>query len=188
MLIAIFCFAKLSTIIAGKAYSYEESSTSLPKEAGASAKVQSSSLFNTNQNRNDQRTNILRAYLENFNSPLPPEAFITVADEHNLDWRLLPAISGAESTFGRHVPSNSYNPFGWNNGTYQFKNWDEAIATVGKALREKYMDQWQATTVEQIAPIYAPPSRIWSRNVLHFMDEISQFGQKEPALALNLSL
>lgn len=159
------------------------------KEAGASAQLKPY-LLGKDPDKTDKQIKILHDYLEQFNSPLANDAetFILIADQQEFDWTFLPAIAGAESTFGRRILYNSYNPFGWAGGTYMFNNWQHAIVTVGEALRRKYMDGWGVTTVEQIAPIYAPPSRTWARNVRFFMHDIKNFEKNRSSLALNISL
>jgi hypothetical protein len=121
----------------------------------------------------DYRVTILGNFLEQYNSPLAPYAkdFIAYADEYNIDWRLVPAISGVESTFGKRIPSNSYNAYGWANGNYSFKSWEDSIKIVSKTLREKYYDRG-ANTVGKIARIYAPPSTTWAWKVNYFMNKI----------------
>jgi len=121
----------------------------------------------------DYRVVILRKYLESHNSPLTDSAehFVTYADKYQLDWRMVAAISGVESTFGKRIPENSYNAYGWANGNYYFESWEDSIAIVSKTLREKYYDRG-ATTLNQIARRYAPPSSSWAWKVNYFMEKI----------------
>lgn len=121
----------------------------------------------------DPRAEILESYLESHKSPLAEHSgkFIEVADKYDLDWRLIPAISGVESTFGKRIPKNSYNAYGWANGKYSFESWDESIEIVGKTLREKYIDRG-APTINRIAKRYAPPSSTWAWKVKFFMVKI----------------
>jgi hypothetical protein len=121
----------------------------------------------------DYREEILRNYLEGHNSPLSEYSgvFISLADKYRLDWRLVPAITGVESTFGKRIPINSYNAYGWANGSYSFESWDESIEVVSKALRDNYIDRG-AVSINDIARIYAPPSETWARNVKFFMNKI----------------
>ena len=121
----------------------------------------------------DNRTQILKDYLQQFNSPLAEfaEEFVGAADAYEIDWRLLPAITGVESTYGKFIPQGSYNAYGWNNGAYAFQSWEDSIWTVTKALREKYLDRG-ATTVEKIGRIYAPPSPFWAGKVKRIMAKI----------------
>ena len=136
----------------------------------------------------DPRVAVLQDYLETHNSPLAPYAshFIERADYYGLpDWRLVPAITGVESTFGKAIPKNSYNAYGWANGAYSFDSWEESIDHVTRTLKTKYFDRG-ANTVEKIGRIYAPPSKTWAGNVHFFMDKISEFDYSENSLAFTL--
>lgn len=121
----------------------------------------------------DQRVFRLERYLVKHNSPLAIHADVLVfyADEYELDWRLVAAISGVESTFGKRIPQNSYNAYGWANGNYYFESWEDSIEQVSRVLKEKYVDKG-LTSVNQIARRYAPPSNSWAWKVKYFMDEI----------------
>lgn len=85
----------------------------------------------------------IQKFLEKNRSPLAKNAvdFYETSKKFNFDPYLLPAIAGVESSYGQALIPHSHNPFGWNNGNFYFKNFNEAIDTVGKALREKYVPQ-----------------------------------------------
>jgi hypothetical protein len=121
----------------------------------------------------DTRVVTLKKFLEKYNSPLADYAyeFVYYADMYDIDWRLVPAISGVESTFGKRIPQGSYNAYGWANGKYQFKSWDDSIEIVTRTLREKYYDRG-ADSIAKIARRYAPPSTTWGWKVKYFMNEI----------------
>lgn len=123
--------------------------------------------------RIDQRVVRLKSFLESYNSPLAPYAFefVTYADLYDIDWRLVPAISGVESTFGKRIPQGSYNAYGWVNGKYRFQSWEDSIEIVSKTLREKYYNKG-ATSIQKIAKRYAPPSQSWAWKVKYFMEKI----------------
>ncbi|MBL7159040.1 glucosaminidase domain-containing protein [Candidatus Microgenomates bacterium] len=133
----------------------------------------------------DNRGERLEKYLQSHNSPLAPYSkfIINTADQYSLDWKLVPAISGLESSFGKRIPANSFNAYGWNSGRYYFEDWQDGIATVSKALKENYLDKWGAKTVEQIGPIYAE-SPTWSQRVAYFMNEIDNFQPSSLQLTL----
>lgn len=122
----------------------------------------------------DYRVYTLRKFLNKNNSPLTPYSleFIKLADYYGLDWRMVPAISGVESTFGKRIPQGSFNAYGWANGKYAFKSWPESIDVVSKTLKTKYIDKG-AVSINRIARIYAPPSTTWGRNVKFFVAKIS---------------
>lgn len=121
----------------------------------------------------DYRVENLRNFLNKYNSPLSPYAdlFVASADQYDLDYRLVPAITGVESTFGKHIPENSYNAYGWANGDYSFISWEDSITHVSKILRINYINRG-ADSIPEIARIYAPPSNTWGRNVSFFINKI----------------
>lgn len=121
----------------------------------------------------DFRVRRLKDFLEKYNSPLAPyaEDFIKSADTYNIDWRLVPAIAGVESTFGKHIPKGSYNAYGWANGNHKFTSWENSIEVVTSTLRQKYYDRG-ADTLPKISRRYAPPSTTWAWKVDYFMNKI----------------
>lgn len=130
----------------------------------------------------EARPALLKHFLESYHSPLAPYAdyIIEISDKYSLDWRLLTGIAGNESLFGRVIPYDSYNAWGWgvhSKGTLRFSSWEEGIETVAKGLKEKYIDQG-LTTIDLIATRYAPVSiqndYPWTDNVRFFMERLEQ--------------
>jgi hypothetical protein len=82
----------------------------------------------------DLRETVLRKFLREKNCPDHAYAgvFVSEADAHGLDWRLLPSISIVESGGGRTARGN--NLFGWANGSKAFSSIAEAIHHVASAL------------------------------------------------------
>ena len=121
----------------------------------------------------DYRVTKLKQFLSYYNSPLTDYAdyFVYYADKYQVDWRLVPSISGVESTFGKQIPSNSYNAYGWANGKYSFRSWAESIEVVNRTLREKYINKG-ADSIYEISRIYAPPSQTWAFKVKYFMNKL----------------
>lgn len=131
----------------------------------------------------DYRVDSLSRFLKDQRSPMIESAltFVGAADEYGLDWRWLPAIAGKESNFGKVIPWNSYNPFGWgihSGRVMHFKNWDQAILRVAQGLQKNYFSRG-ADTLEEIEPIYAPPSVInghsWLKGVSYFIQRLEEF-------------
>lgn len=155
-----------------------QASLALAEISGASASLETQQVTNQNQQiRPDHRVKKLQVYLESFHSPLAPYArvFVEKADQYEIpDWSLVPAIAGVESTFGKHIPYNSYNAYGWANGNFDFESWEDSIDIVTQTLKEKYYDKG-ANTVFKIARIYAPPSTTWASKVNYFMQQIQNF-------------
>jgi hypothetical protein len=143
--------------------------------------------------REDQKIEIQTEKLESFldyqNSPLADFSrdFVIAADRYGLDWRLLPAITGVESTYGKQIPANSCNAYGWNNGAWQFTSWPESINYVTQALKERYYDRG-LNTVAKIAPVYAPPSKTWAGKVISIMEKIDAYSSGSQSDALSLTL
>jgi len=135
----------------------------------------------------DMRVQKLEAFLAKYNSPLTAYAqdFITLADQYQIDWKLVPAITGVESTFGKQIPYNSYNAYGWANGNYAFKSWEDSITIVTKTLREKYFNRGLDNPCK-IGPVYAPPSQTWAGKVNFFMEKIEEFDTRAFSLALTI--
>jgi hypothetical protein len=132
----------------------------------------------------DSRVLQLRSFLSSFNSPMTGEAehFVSEADRLGLDWRLVAAIAGVESTFGKHVPAGSFNGWGWGIPTgaqsgIAFSDWKAGITTVSEGLRKNYVDRG-AVTVEQIGRIYAASPR-WAGNVRFFLAKIDAFAAED---------
>ncbi|MEK7074038.1 MAG: hypothetical protein AAB960_01775 [Patescibacteria group bacterium] len=128
----------------------------------------------------DERVVRLKIYLETHNSPLADSAghFVSEADRLGLDWKLVAAIAGVESTFGKHIPANSYNGWGWGVFTgmsdgIHFVSWNDGITKVSEGLRYRYVDKG-AGSVEQIGRIYAA-SPVWSAKVQFFLQKIEKF-------------
>lgn len=122
----------------------------------------------------DQRIIRLEAFLAKYNSPLTPYAatFVAVSDRYGLDWRLLPAIAGTESTFGKVHVVGTYNPFGWGSGWIWFNSWEDGMETVGRGLFEKYyLSGTRPLTIEELGSIYAQ-SPHWPRSVRFFMNKL----------------
>ncbi len=122
--------------------------------------------------------------LQKYQSPLVADidSFVTTCQAEQIDCYLLPSIAGLESLFGRYIYPDSYNPFGWNGGYARFRNWNEAIQTVGQGLNERYIGRG-AETIEQIGRTYSE-SPTWAYRIRHFMTE---FKSQEEANSLNFS-
>lgn len=117
---------------------------------------------------------VIRRVLERYNSPLVHtiDGFVATCIKHDLDCYLLPSIAGVESTFGRFIAPNTFNPFGWGGGYIYFTSWEDGYNAVGKGLRENYINRG-ATDVYSIGRIYAA-SPTWGDKVMYFMNVFEQ--------------
>jgi hypothetical protein len=134
----------------------------------------------------DNRAAILRGFLHSYNSPLEDDAgvFVREADRNGLDWKLVAAIAGTESTFGQHIPTDSYNAWGWGVFTGQqsgigFNDWEDGIVQVSEGLRKNYIDRG-AEDVYAIGWIYAANGDSWGSHVQYFIDKIVSYTPDSP--------
>ena len=120
---------------------------------------------------------IVKNYLKKYSSPLYPQAdfLVETARNNNLDPRLLVAIAQQESNLCKRIPANSHNCWGF--GIYgdkvtRFDSYPQALETVAKTLKKKYIDIG-LTTPEEIMAKYTPPSvelgGPWAKGVNQFM-------------------
>lgn len=127
----------------------------------------------------DPQAQILSDYLAKFDSPLENNAqdFIDAARQFNLDWKMLPAIAGVESTFGKRIPGG-FNAWGWGvygNQAIFFNSWKEGIFIIAKGLRENYLNKGLSDPYS-INRIYAA-SPYWGGKVTYFMEDLEKFAQ-----------
>ena len=120
------------------------------------------------------------AYFADHNMPLKGTGMkmATIADQNDLDWRLLPAIAVRESTGGRNACTKAaHNFFGWGSCKVSFKSDEEAIETVAKNLggnNPSTAIHYDNKTVKEILHAYNPPSIIphYAEQVMSIMNII----------------
>lgn len=129
----------------------------------------------------DTRIERLRTFLASYDSPLQGEAktFVEKADKYNLDWKLVPAIAGAESTFGKAIPAGSFNAWGWGIFTgaqdgVHFTSWADGIEQVCRGLREQYFNRG-AKDLYDVGWMYAANGDSWTPHVQYFIDKLDTF-------------
>lgn len=126
---------------------------------------------------NDARGEIVRQYLNYYNSPLEPYAFkiVEASDRYGLDFRLTTAIAQQESNLCKKIPAESNNCWGWgihSQGTLGFSSFSEGVDEVSKGIREEYLDKGFGS-VEEIMGKYTPLSNgSWAEGVSKFMEEM----------------
>lgn len=109
-------------------------------------------------------------FLESQNSPMAPHAtdIVRAGSTYGVDPRLVVAIAGVESSFGRKC--RGHNAWGWNNGRTRWSSWSESIDSYTKLFSENYPN-WR--NLRRIAPVYNPntPEK-WGRKVSFLMAAI----------------
>ncbi len=123
--------------------------------------VSESSLITTEEDKVlNERAAEIDALLASYNSPLEGygKKFVIEAKKNDIDWRLLVAISGVESTFGRHACKKVANSFlGYGSCKIDFKSIDEAIERVSASLggnNENTAHHYEGKTTAQILRKY----------------------------------
>lgn len=136
----------------------------------------------------DPRAAKMRIVLEKYKSPMVglEDKLIETAEKYKLDWTLLAAIAGTESSFGKRMPHQCINPYGW--GIYGsnrlcFASWEEAIEKVGAGLGTRY----NITSLETIGRTYNKVSTAgWIAHTSSFMNKIKN--QNIPVSELPITL
>ena len=104
--------------------------------------------------RGDPRLDSLQRFFAQAECPVASlsQEFLTAADDHDLDWRLLPSISFIESTGGKAARGN--NLFGWDNGRARFTSVRAGIHLV--AYRLANSELYRNKDLDEILTTYNP--------------------------------
>jgi hypothetical protein len=116
----------------------------------------------------DDRCRTLQSFFSRQGSPLESIAavFVATADEHHLDWRLLPAIAMVETGGGRSGRRN--NIFGWNSGRTRFATVAAGIEFVASRLAHSPL--YRGRTSRGILAAYNPSRQKYPPKVIRFME------------------
>lgn len=100
----------------------------------------------------DPRAGKIRRFFTRCSCPASKYAadFIMAADQHKLDWRLLPSLSFLETTGGKTQRNN--NMFGWSNGDARFPTLRAGIYVVASRLSRA--SHYRGKTVDQKLRLY----------------------------------
>lgn len=136
----------------------------------------------------DLRPAQMRAVLTQYNSPMIglEEELIALAEANGLDWTLLAAIAGTESSFGKRMPDKCLNPYGW--GIYGdhklcYNSFEEAASAVATGLSTRY----NTTSLEAIATTYNSVSTEgWLRHTRFFVNKIKNAPVPVQSLSITL--
>lgn len=136
----------------------------------------------------DPRPAQMRVILQKYNSPMVglEEKLIQTAEKYKLDWTLMAAIAGTESSFAKRMPQNCNNPYGW--GIYGdnkicFKTLEDSIEGVASGLAKKY----DISSIESIAQTYNKvTTESWISHTTFFMNKIKD--AQAPVSSLPITL
>lgn len=132
----------------------------------------------------DARTPLVQNFLERHNSPVLEEDpqfaefLVELADEYEIDFRLLPAIAMQESNLCKVIPPDSHNCLGLgvhSRGTWGFETYHDNFTAAAKILKNNYIDIG-LTTPELIEKKYNPTSAnrdgSWAASINQWMAEM----------------
>jgi len=128
----------------------------------------------------EAKARAIDAYFEARSMPLAGTGMKMVieSENHNIDWRLLPAIAVRESTGGKNACNKvKNNPFGWGSCKIGFKSIEKAIETVAKNLGGNNPSteyHYSGKTTKEILRKYNPPSVVprYAEQVMAIMNVI----------------
>lgn len=133
----------------------------------------------------DARPEIIRQYLEKYDSPLEPHANLIVAlsDQYKFDYRWLVAIARQESNLCKFIPENSYNCWGW--GIYpepsnpevlkvtRFDNYEDALRRIAPQFTKIFLKGTHYKDPNEVMKTYTPPSDgSWADAVTQFFGHL----------------
>ncbi len=119
------------------------------------------------------------SFLKKYDSPLQDNAvdFYEASKEYGIDYKVLVAISGVESTFAKNIASGSFNAWGYmcSNTVCYFKSFREGIYKVAKTIsRERAYAEYRRTG--QIYDLAKPYNYVspdeWTNKLNYFINRI----------------
>jgi hypothetical protein len=129
----------------------------------------------------DDRLAKLKSYFRLQRVPVAhlAEEFLRVADQHGLDWRLLPTIAVIETGAGRHSQNN--NIFGWGNGRLRFPSVQASIEMVARSMAS--MSCYRGKTLDGVLWTYNPV-RGYSEKIFNAMKTLDPDFRKSASVML----
>lgn len=130
----------------------------------------------------DKRAEKVETYLEKNKSPLANYSnyIVQLADEYDIPWTLVVAISGKESSFCKNIKEKSHNCWGimtWdsegNRSIRSFDSWESGIEYTTKLLSKNYRHDMNRAIQAKYCPTFEC-SDTWVENVTTFQEEINK--------------
>lgn len=133
----------------------------------------------------DARALKIEGVFNKFKCPLAGtgEYIVKKADDHNIPYWLVAAVSFQESGCGKKVPivaglENSYNAWGygvWGGNVKTFESWETGISALSKYFDVNFFSKGITDPCE-IMRVYTPPSKgSWCEGVKYFGEMIQNF-------------
>jgi len=139
---------------------------------GSKQQFYNSSLKYTNPNLNEIKR--VQTFLQRYHSPMAGNAkdFVDASVRYKINYKVLPSISGVESTFGKNIAPGSYNAWGYMCGSHvcYFDSFKEGIYKVAQTLgtSRTYLRFQQTESINELSCPYNNCSQDWAGKVLWF--------------------
>jgi hypothetical protein len=141
-------------------------------ESIRSLKAMQANIIKENENRD--KVNKVENLLARYNSPMKGlgKLLVSRTEECGGDYRIVVAIAGNESGFGR-IPYKKYNPFGYLDGV-QYANWEDAINVIACKISERFIKPCSGDLTCIIRTYGGPDTdkEKWIRNIRWFMNQL----------------
>ncbi|KKT45393.1 MAG: hypothetical protein UW82_C0026G0014 [candidate division WWE3 bacterium GW2011_GWC2_44_9] len=135
--------------------------------------------------KTDPRVLKIEKIFDKFHCPLAGYGNVIVAkaDEHQIPYWVVPAVSFQESSCGKRTPKpagidESYNAWGygvWGGNVKTFANWEAGITAVTKYFSTNFFAEG-VTDFCEMMKTYTPPSKgSWCEGVNYFANMIDNF-------------
>ncbi len=126
------------------------------------------------QQEKEQKIQKVEDIFAKYNSPMKGYGYIIVeqAEACGGDYKILVAIAGNESGFGR-VPYKLYNPFGYLDGR-QYSGWEESLSYISCQISKRFIKPCNGD-LNCIVRTYAGPQddkERWVKNITYFINKI----------------
>lgn len=126
----------------------------------------------------DARPEIIRQYLNKYQSPLEPlsQLIVDLSDQNDFDYRWLVAIAQQESNLCKRIPENSYNCWGW--GIYgdkitRFDSYEDALRRIAPQFTKIFLKGDHTKEPMEVMKTYTPPSDgSWADGVTTFFGHL----------------
>jgi len=148
----------------------------LGESSAASTSTTSSSVSSESAPVISEKAKAVEAFILSQNgSPMfasEAQTSIDKANECGVDYKLMIAIAGYESGYGRK-PMKKYNPYGWRNGK-TYSTFKDAISEITCQFGDKYIKKG-LDTVREISNIYLGADGnhdAWIKNVTYIRSQI----------------
>ncbi len=116
----------------------------------------------------------IEALFSRYNSPMSGlgKLIINRATECGGDYKIIVAIAGNESGFGR-IPYKLYNPFGYLDGV-QYANWEDAVNQISCKISKEFLKPCNNDLTCVISTYGGPDTDKpkWISNITYFMSQL----------------